>query len=150
MFNWNFSAKKEKSSSWYTIAIIIGLAIIIWGFIIGLYIMSIVIFIFAGVYILVENNSPSTIDIFVDENGIQIGETFYDYPKIETFSIMYNKNKPVYLRLKLRTSGFKLIDIPFDGKVNTASLRAYLIDYINEDEKGEITGMDKLIGYLKL
>lgn len=150
MFNWNFYSKKEKSASWYSIAIIIGLAIIIWWFLIWLYVMSIVVFIFAWVYILVENNSPNIIEIEINENWILIWETFYDFPKIENFSIIYEKNKPLFLRLKLRTTWFKVVDIPFENKVNVASLRAYLLDYIVEDEKWEISWLDKIINYLKL
>ncbi|EKE26801.1 MAG: hypothetical protein ACD_4C00142G0005 [uncultured bacterium (gcode 4)] len=150
MFSWNFQSKKDKSSSWYTIAIIIWLALIIWWFIMGLYIMSIVIFIFAWVYILIENNSPEIIDIEINENWINVWETFYDFPKIETFSIIYNKNIPAFLRLKLRTRWFKILDIPFDKSLNVASLRAFLLDYLNEDEKWEINTMDRLIDYLKL
>jgi hypothetical protein len=46
MFSWEFNSKKEKSSSWYTVAIIIAISLIIWGYIVGLYVMSIVIFMF--------------------------------------------------------------------------------------------------------
>ncbi|MCK9272168.1 hypothetical protein M0P65_01345 [Candidatus Gracilibacteria bacterium] len=150
MFSWEFNSKKEKSSSWYTVAIIIAISLIIWGYIVGLYVMSIVIFMFIGVYILIENNTPDLIDIEINESGIKVGDTFYDYPKIEKFSIIYNKNTPVYLRLRLRVRGFKLLDLPITSDVNAAGVRAFLSDYVEEDEKGEIGAIDRILNYLKL
>jgi len=150
MFSWEFNSKKEKSSSWYTVAIIIAISLIIWGYIVGLYVMSIVIFMFIWVYILIENNTPDLIDIEINESWIKVWDTFYDYPKIEKFSIIYNKNTPVYLRLRLRVRWFKLLDLPITSDVNAAGVRAFLSDYVEEDEKWEIGAIDRILNYLKL
>lgn len=98
--------------------------------------MSIVIFIFVGVYMLMENNAPESVQIAVDENGINIGGNFYDYPKIEEFSIVYDNKIAILLRLKTKKRGMHHIDIDLTRDVNPAELRSYLAQYIVESENG--------------
>jgi hypothetical protein len=57
MFSWDFSSKKEHPVGWYIIGIIVVLSLVLYGIVEGLYLLSIVAFLFAGVYILMENNS---------------------------------------------------------------------------------------------
>ncbi|MDD2565342.1 MAG: hypothetical protein PHZ26_00710 [Candidatus Gracilibacteria bacterium] len=116
----------------------------------GLYIMSIVIIILVGVYFLVENNSPDELGIEINDNGILVGEIFYDYPKLESFGIIYNKNIPLFLRIRLKTRGFKLLDIPLDENIKISELRTFLLNYIEEDEKSEISSLERLMYYMKL
>jgi len=151
MFIWEVSVKKDKGTGWYTTAGVFALALIIWGFLVGLYVMSIVIFIFVGVYILVENNAPEKIIVKVNENGIDLGGGFYDYPKIEEFSIVYDQGKAVILRLRMKARGLRHIDVDLSPDVNSAELRAYLSGYIIESENGgELTSTERLTRYLKI
>ena len=102
MFSWNIATENTKGSGWYMTAGVCALSFIIWGIFVGLYALSIVVFIFAGVYLLMENNAPENTQIVVDENGININGGFYDYPSVEEFSIVYDNRKPIFLRIKLR------------------------------------------------
>jgi hypothetical protein len=47
MYNWQFSSEKERPQSWYIIALIVVLSLVLYGIIEGLYLMSIVAFLFA-------------------------------------------------------------------------------------------------------
>jgi hypothetical protein len=47
MFTWIFRSKKEKSAAWYLGAIVLAIALIAWGIFIGIYILAVVVFIFA-------------------------------------------------------------------------------------------------------
>jgi len=114
----------------------------------GIYILAVVVFIFAGVYMLIENNAPETVEVEVNENGVMVSETFYDYPKIESFGIIYNGAIPYILRLKLKTRGFRVLDLHLQpNQINTAELRSYLANYITEDEKAELSTSEKLSQY---
>lgn len=127
---------------------VLSIALIAWGIFMGIYILAVVVFIFAGVYILIENNSPEQVKVEVDENGILVSESFYDYAKIESFGIIYNGATPYLLRLKLRTRGFRILDLHMRPDiVNTADLRAFLGNYLHEDEKSELTTTEKLLQY---
>jgi len=51
---------------------------------------------------MMENNAPETTEIAIDDSGININGSFYDYPSIEDFSIIYDNRKPILLRLRLK------------------------------------------------
>jgi len=112
--------------------------------------MSIVVIILAWVYFLVENNSPDELTIEINDNWILVWDIFYDYPKIETFGIIYNKNIPLFLRIRLKARWFKLLDIPLNSELVVSEIRAFLQEYIEEDERNEITTLERLMYYMKL
>lgn len=60
MFSWSFSSRHDHSPSWYVTAIIVVLILVVYGIVEQLYLMSVVSFLFAGVYLLMENNSTPT------------------------------------------------------------------------------------------
>lgn len=135
MFSWNITNQNTKGPGWYTTAGVVSLAFIIWGIFVGLYALSIVVFIFVGVYLMMENNAPENTRIAVDENGININGGFYDYPSIEEFSIVYDNRKPILLRLRLKKKGLNTVDIDLTQDVNSYELRNFLLQYIPESEK---------------
>lgn len=135
MFSWNIATQNTKGPGWYTTAGVFALAFIIWGIFVGLYALSIVVFIFVGVYLLIENNAPENTQIIVDEHGININGGFYDYPSIEEFSIIYENRKPIFLRLRVKKQGLSTIDIDLTQDVNSYELRAFLLGYLPESEK---------------
>ena len=67
MFSWSFASQKEHSPAWYLVAIIVVLVLVVYGIIEQLYLMSVVAFLFAGVYLLMENNSAPTTEVHVLE-----------------------------------------------------------------------------------
>lgn len=151
MFSWTISSFNNKGIGWYITAGIGSLALIIWGFFVGLYAMSIVVFMVVGVYILIENNAPESTVMMVDENGVHIGNSFYDYPSIDEFSIIYDGKKPILLRIKIKKRWISLIDIELNQDVNVAELRFFLAQYLKESEKwGELTNSERLMRYLKI
>lgn len=70
MFEWNVTVRKERSAAWYAIAGIVVASLVIWGFIEGIYALSVVAVVFAGVFLLVENNAPDSANVVVNENGV--------------------------------------------------------------------------------
>jgi hypothetical protein len=84
MFSWTVSLKQERSAGWYSIAGIVALSLIVWGFVEAIYALSIVVIIFVGVYLLIENNAPDSVEVTVDDNGIGIGSDFTTTQKSKT------------------------------------------------------------------
>lgn len=70
MFEWNVTVRKEHSATWYAVAGIVVASLVIWGFVEGIYALSVVAVVFAGVFLLVENNAPDSSVVVVNENGI--------------------------------------------------------------------------------
>ncbi|MDD2916309.1 MAG: hypothetical protein PHH70_00490 [Candidatus Gracilibacteria bacterium] len=151
MFSWNIPTQNTKGPGWYTTAGIFCLAFIIWGIFVQLYALSVVVFIFVGVYLMMENNAPEMTQIAVDENGININGSFYDYPSVTEFSIVYDNRKPIFLRLALKKKGLNTVDIELTQDINSYELRNFLLQYIQESEKGgELTSNERLMRYLKI
>ena len=92
MLTWTFASHKEHSPSWYTVAIIVVLMLVVYGIVEQLYLMSVVSFLFAGVYLLMENNTTPTTEVHILENGIQVGASYYEY--IECSLICTSVSKP--------------------------------------------------------
>jgi NhaP-type Na+/H+ or K+/H+ antiporter len=102
MYHWQFASRHERPQSWYIIALVVVLFLVIYGIVEGLYMMSIVAFLFAGVYIMKENNSTPLTDVEVNENGIQVQQTFYPYAQIASFAILYDHDIPKILRCSMK------------------------------------------------
>jgi hypothetical protein len=112
MYHWQFASGHEKSASWYVAALVVVLFFVVNGIITGAYLMSVAAFLFAGVYIMIENNSTPLTDVHVTENGIQVESTFYPYGDLVSFALVYEEQIPRLLRLSLRKGISTTIDIP--------------------------------------
>lgn len=142
--------KKNHPASWYIVAGVATLSLAIWGFLTGIYALSIAVVILAGVYVMMENNAPESVEAAVSDTGIGIGDTFASYGEIESFSIVFEGNVPRYLRITLKKKTLKLLDIPLNHDVNVAELRAYLLGYLPEAEKSELGFTDRITDRLSL
>lgn len=150
MFQWSFSSRSDKSATWYIFAIMIALVFVVLGFINQMYLMSIVVFIFVGVYILFENNSSPQVEVTVNEEWVQIGKVFYEYQKISEFSILYHDKVPVYVRFHFRKWLIPQIDVRLTQDVNPQELREYLLQFIAENENEELTSVDYIMDAMRL
>jgi len=150
MFSWSFSTHKEHSASWYIIAMIVVLSLVTYGIIEGIYIMSIVSFLFAGVYILMENNSSPVTKVDIDEGGIRVGANYYDFSSLSSFSIVYVEDRALYLRITPRKKLSTVIDIPLNTDVNAIELRSYLSGQLEEEKNAQFSNSDALIHVMRL
>lgn len=148
MFEWSVVIRKERSAAWYAIAGIVVASLVIWGFVEGIYALSVVAVVFAGVFLLVENNAPDSANVVVNENGVGVGSEFYDYGTIRTFSFLFEGKEPIYLRLTLSKKGIKTIDIDIPEGSEISNLRAFLADYAEEAKDSELTFSEKMIRVL--
>ena len=127
------------------------LFLVIYGILQWLYMMSIAAFLFAWVYIMRENNSAPIVDVQVTENGIQIQDTFYDYPQITNFAILYDQQVARILRIALRKWITPSIDIPLvSEEVNVSELKNFLLNYLSENTNAEFSKSDRVIQAMRL
>jgi hypothetical protein len=149
MFNWQVPGRKNHTAKWYITAGIFALSLAIWGIFTQIYALSVVVVILCGVYIMLENNAPDFVDAIANENGIGIWEVFYDYGQIENFTIIFHGQVAEALRLKLKISNLRTMDIPLiDTPV--ADIRAFLLGYLPEGEGIELGFVDKMIDRMGL
>lgn len=149
IYNWTFSDDKNRSPIWYIIAISVIIAIVFWWIFTSQYWLSIVIILASWVLFFIENNSSENVLVQLNSLWIQIGENFYDYTKIENFSIIYDKSNPIYCKLVLNKRWLKVINLKIDNKV-WEDLKQILPNFIREEKNWELNFADKLIILLKL
>ncbi|MBP9812499.1 hypothetical protein KBC86_03895 [Candidatus Gracilibacteria bacterium] len=150
MFTWQFSSSAGKPKGWYIIALVVVLSLVIYGIVIGLYLMSIVAFLFAGVYILMENNTIPVTRVDINDRMVRVNDTVYDMDKIDRFTLLSNDGNYVMLRLFIKKGIAPIIDIPITPEVDSAGLKEYLSTMLSYDADADWTRTDKLIHSMRL
>jgi hypothetical protein len=112
--------------------------------------MSIVAFLFAWVYILIENNATPTTTVRIDANTITVNNTTYEIAKIAKYGIISHEGSPYALRIHVPKHLPPIIDIPFTTEVDGHAVQEYLADKITFDPSIELSQSDKIIGMLRL
>jgi hypothetical protein len=87
------------------------LSLVVGGIATGVYALAIVAFLFAGVYIFIENNHTNIVQVEIEERGISVDGQFYEYSKILAYSILFHEKTPVYLRIMIDRKYMSTIDI---------------------------------------
>jgi hypothetical protein len=101
LYSWNFSTDKQRSSLWYMIALSVVIGLVVWGFMTKQYVMSFLIILITGISFFIENNSEEIILVTLNQLGIKINNSFYDYSKIGSYTFIYDGENAVILRLHL-------------------------------------------------
>ncbi len=149
LYSWNYEDVKDRSPIWYMLALSAAIWIIIWWFLTRQYGMSIVIMLAVGFYYFLENNSEDSVSVGVTELGIRVQDNFYDYSKIGGFSLVYSWENAVFLRLAIKKRGISVLNIKVDNNI-ARDIRPILWNYVEENEKQEISLTEKIMHLLKL
>lgn len=149
LYAWNFSTDKQRSGLWYMIALSVVIGLVVWGFMTKQYVMSFLIILITGISFFIENNSEENITVTLNQLWIKINNSFYDYSKIASYTFIYDWEFAVILRLHLLNKWIKVVDLQVDNSI-TIDLKQILPNFVNEDEKAELSFTDKLIRWLKL
>lgn len=149
LYNWNYEDNKNRSPLWYTIALSIAIWIIIWWFLTRQYGMSIVIMLVVWFFYFLENNSEDEVAVELTDLGIKVQWNFYDYSRIWWYSIVYNGEQAIHLRLLIKKRGIGILNLNIDNTI-ASNIRSILPNYIQENEKQEITLWERIIHLLKL
>ena len=150
MFSWSFSSRKEHSPTWYLGAIIVILILVGYGIYDGLYLMSIVAFLFAWVYVLMENNSAPMMQVEIDEKWIRVGWSLYELRDMERFAVISVTGAPAFIRFFPKKRLSPVIDIPLSHDINSGELKEFLAWYIEEDKNAIFSNSDAIIHAMRL
>lgn len=149
IYNWGFSNDKNRWSLWYIIALSVIIWLVVWGFLTKQYVMSFLIILIAWVSFFVDNNSEENVQVSITNLWIKVNNMFYDFSKIEAYTLIYEWEDAVLLRLLLIKKWIRYIDLTIDSNI-AVDLKQILPNFIAEDEKAELSFSDKLIRMLKL
>lgn len=150
MFHWQFSTSQGKPKGWYIIALVVVLSLVIYGIFEGMYLMSIVAFLFAWVYILMENNSIPVTSVDINERMVKVNETIYEMERIDRFTMLSSDGNYVMLRLFIKKWITPIIDIPLTPEVESVVLKDFLSEILPYDADADWTRTDKIINSMRL
>lgn len=149
IYNWKFSEDKNRWKLWYIIWIALVIWIWFWWIITKQYWLTVALFLWTWVMIFIENNSSWEVNVSLNSVWIQIENKFYDYWKIESFSIIYNKSDAIFCKLLLNQKWLKTINLKVDNKI-AQDLKNILPNFIKEDNDLELSFLEKIIILFKL
>ena len=149
LYSWDYEDNKNRSASWYMIALSISIGLIIWWFLTRQYGMSIVIMLIVGFFFFLENNAEDTIVVDITDLGIKVQDIFYDYSRIGSYSLVYSWENAIFLRLNLKKRGVWVANLRIDNAI-ASDIRPLLAHYIEENPKQEITFIERMTHFLKL
>ena len=149
LYSWTFLDNKNRGKLWYTITFSIVVGLVIWGFFTKQYWMSFIVLLLSGLMFYIDNNSKDEMNVEIGELGIKIGDSFYDYSKIKSYTFIYEWEIAVLLRLILSKKWIKILDVNIDNTV-AWELKHILPQFIEENEQEDLSFTDKMIRMLKL
>lgn len=97
-----------------------------------------------------ENNANPVTHVDVDNTGIRVGTTFYEYSSLVSYAIVYVRDTPIYLRITPRKKLSTVIDIPLTPDVDAVELRNYLSGQLEEEKNAQLSNSDVLIHAMRL
>ena len=138
----------EKGTTWYIVAGIVTVAMIVYSLITEAYTTAVVVSILAGVVYLYAHEEPTVHRIVVNRLGIGVGEKFYPFSSITSFWLII---APGVQQLNIETTGRfgQTVTIQL-GDMDPVLVRRTLANEIPEAPGKEESFLDRLARALKL
>ncbi len=143
-------AHYDKGKTWYLIAGVIVLALIVYGLFMAEYTMVLAFALLAGVYYVLHNETPKNITIIITTHGLVIDKDFYQFSDIDHFWIVHKPHsnlKVLYLRALKKMSTDVRIELM---EQDPMLVRQLLQTQIKEESGTDETFVDKVSRWLKL
>lgn len=149
IYFWEFESKKEKSNLWYTIAASIIIWIIVWAFISKQFWLSFIVLISSWLYYFLEINFDNFVKVTIKDQWIEIWNNFYDYSSILSYSMVYDWNNVLFLRLHFKKRAFKYIDLNVNNDI-IKDIKNILSNYLEESQDEKLNFYEKIIKLLNI
>jgi len=125
-----------KTADWFWAVGIIAGAIAIASAIYGNWLFAGLIIIATVTLVMFATQTPKTISVTVNPNGIKVNNILYPYSSLDSFWIERRLGEPKLL-LKPNKTFAPLISIPIAHDASTDSIQDLLNDYLLEEELNE-------------
>ncbi|HRY36811.1 MAG TPA: hypothetical protein P5230_02970 [Candidatus Magasanikbacteria bacterium] len=152
VYSWSFKEyeKHERSSRWYWLASILGLALVAYAFISQNYLFGIIIVLFSIIIFLQDKNEPIEIPFAIVETGIIVGNKYYRFSELKDFWVIYNPPEVKVLYFGLKDVFKHRLHIPL-GDIDPRLVHKYLSRFVTENlEEEDEPFSDKMGRLLKL
>ena len=115
------------------------------SFLVGEYLLGIVLMIFAGVYLLYDINTHPVVNVVVDNDGISLSGVLYAYDRMQSFRIIRVDNTPMILRFTLKSRTVGRLDIFLDPTVNIEEVTTLIATHITQEAVEDMGAIGRLL-----
>ncbi len=149
ILNWRFPeyAQYQRSGSWYAAIIIFLLAFFCYAILTANFLFALFLILFGLVLVLRVRRSPLEVEFKILEDGISIGEKFYEWAEIKNFHLIYRPPQIKRLYFDLKNTFFSDFSVPLE-KQNPLEIRAALKKYLPEDLSKDSESLTDSLGRL--
>jgi len=126
----------NRSTRWYIIFFsIVGTLIIYSIFVAQNFLFALILIMSTSVTIIQDRDKPRKVNVVIGENGIMLGNRFYDYGEFDSFSVVYKPNQDIKkLYLSFQDSLRPYLIIPLEDQ-DPLMIREVLSVYVAEDQE---------------
>jgi hypothetical protein len=136
----------KRSKIWYIVATIIAIALFILAIFSNNYTFAIIIILSTLIIILHDGTSATKVLIKINEEGVFIGNNFYDYDVLKNFAVTYKPKANVRnLYFEFKSSIRQRLSISYEDK-DPIQIREYLLNYLEEDLERTDLSLSESIG----
>ncbi|HAU66526.1 MAG: hypothetical protein A2017_19495 [Lentisphaerae bacterium GWF2_44_16] len=122
----------QRSKRWYVIAIVFGVAFIIYGVATANFLFAVIILMVGVITALSTFVPPERVPVIITNTGVVLDDTYYDFEAIKDFSIAYEPPHIKILYLKFRSPWQPLLTIPLED-IDPNLVREILLPFCLEN-----------------
>ena len=141
----------QRDFRWYVIAIGIAFVLVILSFLTQNFLLPVIIIIVAFIFIMQHGQKPDKVLVSLNNEGVVVGNKFYEYDEFRNFGIVYKPNqgdKNLYFEFKSAIR--PRLSMPLED-MNPVEVRNYLLGFLKEDlERTDIPLSESLAKIFKL
>lgn len=149
---WHFPdyVQHNRSRRWYLIVGVIGALSFLFAMLTFNFLFAIILIIIAVILVLQNRRRPQNVTINITEDGLHIGNDFFEYEALKNFWIAYRPPEVKKLYVPFKSTFRPMLVIPLEDE-NPIEVRKVLLEHLEEDlEREDETTSEALSRLLKL
>lgn len=131
---WNFPEfeRPQRSKTWYFVAILITLLLLIYAILTVNFLFAVIIVIATITLITKYQRKADQVTFIITEDGVELEERFHAWETIKDFYIIYKPPEVTSLFINFRAITKPRLTIPLQNQ-NPVEVKKILSEYIDED-----------------
>jgi hypothetical protein len=123
----------QRTIVWYAAAGLISFFLLIFAVFTKNFLFAVIIIIAALIFVLRDNDSPEKVRISIVDEGLMIGQKFYDFDDFKNFAVVHKPSIEVKnLYFEFKNPIRHRLSIPLEG-TDPLQIRKILLKYLPED-----------------
>jgi hypothetical protein len=124
--------RHTRSRTWFIITILVGAALLLYALLTANLTFAVVLLMIGIITLISIVKVPSRVEVIITNTGLIVGDTYYEYPAIKNFSVVYDPPEVKYLYVDFRSSWQPLVSIPLED-TDPNEVRKHLLPYCAEN-----------------